>query len=311
MNRGMNRSLLTIALLCSVTGSHISFAEQGFGLTNLVPQRYLNQVRKGSEDKLPEAPSSPERDFIPPAQVAAQPVNVAPVAVPKAPVEVPKGSYMQTFLNAAGGAGAAPEQAVANVDKATANRGFIAGSIGDASSAGGVTGLGAGWSDQGERQPLASETHILKDSSFGAPGGQQTAADRLVASVSGESDAQAPGGADSISDSEKGESYRSLTSVLAFQEMPRGNSGSVARPKSFWKNPDPSRKIRSSAEALNTLHNKEVMGEAAASYRRSTSGGPIAAAAEPATKSAEPQAVPFQVPGFSFPMPGMTPPASE
>lgn len=313
MNRGMNRSLFTLALLCSVTGSHISSAEQGFGLTNLVPQRYLNQVRQGSEDKLPEVPSSPERDFIPPAPVtAAQPIAATtPTAPPKAPpVEVPKGSYMQTFLSAAGDAGGKPEQVSASVEKAAPNRGFIAGSIGDSPSAGGVTGLGAGWSDQGERQPLASETRLLKDSSFGAPGGQQTAADRLVASVSGESDSQAPGGADSLSDSEKGESYRSLTSVLAFQEMPRGNSGSIARPKSFWKNPDPSRKIRSSAEALNTLHNKETMGDAAASYRRATTGGPIGAAAEP-VKSAEAQAVPFQVPGFSFPLPGMTPPASE
>lgn len=315
MNRGMNRSLLTIALLCSVTGSQISFAEQGFGLTNLVPQRYLNQVRKGSEDKLPEVPASAERDFIPP-QFPNQPVVQQPItAPPKAPVEVPKGSYMQTFLSAAGG-GATPEQAAVviekNGEKVPANRGFIAGSIGDAPDSGGVTGLGAGWSDQGERQPLAaSETRVLKDSSFGAQGGQQTAADRLVASVSSEDDSQAPGGPDSISESEKGESYRSLTSVLAFQEMPRGNSGSIARPKSFWKNPDPKTKIRSSAEALNTLHNKEVMGDAAASYRRSTSGGPITAAAEPATKSAEAQAVPFQVPGFTFPMPGMTPPASE
>lgn len=317
MNRGMNRSLFTtLALLCAVTGSHIGFAEQGFGLTNLVPQRYLNQVRKGSEDKLPEVPANTERDFIPPALpqtgqatqfAAAQPVS----APPKAPGEVPKGSYMQTFLSAAGGAGAAPEQSAANADKAAENRGFIAGSIGDAPSAGGVTGLGAGWSDQGERQPLASETRILRDSSYGAPGGQQTAADRLVASVSGESESQAPGGSDSISDSEKGESYRSLTSVLAFQEMPRGNSGSIARPKSFWKNPDPSRKVRSSPEALNTLHSKEVMGDAAASYRRSTSGGPITAAAEPTAKAAEAQAVPFQVPGFTFPIPGMTPPAAE
>jgi hypothetical protein len=314
MNRGMKRSLCTLALLCSVTGSHISFAEQGFGLSNLVPQRYLNQVRKGSEDKLPEVPASPGRDFIPPAPVTAGQPLAAPTlsAPPKAPpVEVPKGSYLQTFLSAAGEAVAKPEQAAASVDKAAPNRGFIAGSLGDAPSAGGVTGLGAGWSDQGERQPLASETRILRDSSYGAPGGQPTAADRLVASVSGESDSQVPGGADSLSDSERGESYRSLTSVLAFQEMPRGNSGSIARPKSFWKNPDPSRKIRSSAEALNTLHNKEVMGEAAASYRRSTSGGPVAAAVEPATKSAEAQAVPFQVPGFSFPIPGMTPPASE
>jgi hypothetical protein len=309
MNRGMNRSLLTLALLCAVTGSHLSFAEQGFGLTNLVPQRYLNQVRKGSEDKLPEVPTNTERDFVPPTQfAAAQPI----AAPPKAPVEVPKGSYMQTFLSAAGDAGAAPDQAAALADKpVAANRGFIAGSIGDAPSAAGVTGLGAGWSDQGERQPLASETRVLQDSSYGSPGGQQTAADRLVASVSGAQDSQAPGGADSMSDSEKGESYRSLTSVLAFQEMPRGNSGSVARPKSFWKNPDPSRKIRSSAEALNTLHNKEVMGDAAASYRRSTTGGPIAASAEPATKSAEAQAVPFQVPGFAFPMPGLTPPSAE
>jgi hypothetical protein len=316
----MNRSLFTLALLCSVTGSHISFAEQGFGLTNLVPQRYLNQVRKGSEDKLPEVPANTERDFIPPALpqagqatqfAAARPVS----APPKVSVEVPKGSYMQTFLSAAGGAEGTADQDAASLDKAAANRGFIAGSIGDAPSAGGVTGLGAGWSDQGERQPLASETRILKDSSYGAPGGQQTAADRLVASVSGKSESQAPGGADSISDSEKGESYRSLTSVLAFQEMPRGNnsgnSGSLARPKSFWKNPDPSRKVRSSAEALNTLHNKEVMGDAAASYRRSTSGGPITAAAEPAAKAAEAQAVPFQVPGFTFPMPGMTPLTAE
>jgi len=313
----MNRSLLTIALLCAVTGSQISFAEQGFGLTNLVPQRYLNQVRKGSEDKLPEVPASAERDFIPPvlpqSGQATRFPNQQPITTPpKAPVEVPKGSYMQTFLSAAEGAGATPEQAAAVIDKAPANRGFFAGSIGDAPDSGGVTGLGAGWSDQGERQPLAaSETRILKDSSFGPQGGQQTAADRLVASVSGEADSQTPGGPDSLSDSEKGESYRSLTSVLAFQEMPRGNSGSIARPKSFWKNPDPSRKIRSSAEALNTLHNKEVMGDAAASYRRSTSGGPITAAAEPAIKSAEAQAVPFQVPGFAFPLPGMTPPAAE
>lgn len=313
MNRGMNRSLLTLALLCSVTGSHISSADQGFGLTNLVPQRYLNQVRKGSEDRLPEVPASPERDFIPPAPVVAgqPPAPKAFTAPPKAPpVEVPKGTYLQTFLSAAGEAGAKPEPAQ-NVEKAAPHRGFIAGSIGDAPSTGGVTGLGAGWSDQGERQPLATETRVLRDASYGVSNGQQTAADRLVASVSGESDSQAPGGADSLSDSEKGESYRSLTSVLAFQEMPRGNSGSIARPKSFWKNPDPSRKIRSSAEALNTLHSKEGMGDAAASYRRATTGGPIGAAAEPTSKSAEAQAVPFQVPGFSFPIPGMTPPASE
>lgn len=338
----IQRLTMALAALATFVIAPQALAEGDYGLGQLVPGRYLNQVRKGSEDKLPEIEGSstasdlsnfksPPRAITAPRTAGSVPNGenfyspnpiAAPTTVVSAPVSVP----------AANAAQAAFRQSAAAAALASTAEGFRAGSIGDSRGAGEVTGLGAGWGTNGNREELGfGESNPTKvDDGTLAPSPKQNAADRLLASVQVDKPAEDSAAelAQQVDQNLKGDGYRALTSILSFQEMPRGNGGSgPAEPKVLWNNPDPSGRVKSTQDVLNTMHSKDPVGQAAAAYRRTPSGAAegTPAGAKPTGKGEAgaigqadgiyqsgsssggsgqaPAAVPFQM-NFPFPIPG-------
>jgi hypothetical protein len=314
----------------------VARAEQEYGLGKLVPGRYLNAVRQGTADKLPQIPQamageangagnslgangSTTDPVIDPA-IDSVPMNFPVVNAARVPgsvpnVAVPRPAGVASTGNASSAAAAqsssfasyqsaAPYVPVGSVPNLGAQSdlpsaqqqvrpvanlpggasGFLAGSLGDTGpddlqAAGGVTGLGAGWSAGGSRQVQPRRDDFGSDphrdlSVAGAPASpREGAANRLLASVqdsaSGEESPQQV--AQQMDSNMQSDGYRALKSVLAFQDLPRGVGGSEPGPKQLWANPDPKR-VKSSPSVLNTLHSKEPIGQAAAAFRRSSAG---------------------------------------